>query len=171
MFYIIFYQLANKTRHLLFAIKLFIYIIYGDRTIIAAFLGLLLTPRAIYSSVFPSSSFLLLPPAALSSDVSALLCHSTNITQPPYPLCFDMLHYTSILLCLYRSFISLFVFLRHPPSSVFVPLNIFLSIISLFFVSTQVSHPYIIYHRRPHHCPIYPDLRRSGDFCRRYQSL
>jgi hypothetical protein len=33
--YSIFYQLANKTRNLLFAIQLLVYIIYGDRTIIA----------------------------------------------------------------------------------------------------------------------------------------
>jgi hypothetical protein len=34
IFSIICYQLANKTRNLLFAIHLLIYIIYGDRTII-----------------------------------------------------------------------------------------------------------------------------------------
>jgi hypothetical protein len=34
IFYSIFYQLANQTRNLLFAIQLLIYIIYGDKTII-----------------------------------------------------------------------------------------------------------------------------------------
>jgi hypothetical protein len=35
IFYSIFYQLANKTRNLLFSIQLLIYLIYGDRKIIA----------------------------------------------------------------------------------------------------------------------------------------
>jgi hypothetical protein len=38
-FNIIFYQLANKTRNLLFAIQLLIYVIYGDRTNIIGWVG------------------------------------------------------------------------------------------------------------------------------------
>jgi hypothetical protein len=45
IFFVVFVtnQLANKTRNLLFAIQLLIYIIYGDRTIIG-FVGLLDRP-------------------------------------------------------------------------------------------------------------------------------
>jgi hypothetical protein len=98
------------------------------------------TASSHFSSVFPSSSFLLLLPVALSSHVSVLALYQHD---PATLFC-------TILMCMYRSFIALFVFLLHPPSSVLVPLNIFLSsflshvssFISLFFVNTQVSHPY-----------------------------
>jgi hypothetical protein len=101
-----------------------------------AFSGLLLPPPAI------SSSFLL-PPVELSSHGSVLASYRHDLISCAFIYC-------AILLCLYSSFISLFVFLLQPPSSVLVPLKIFLSVflshassfISLFFVNTQVSHPY-----------------------------
>jgi hypothetical protein len=99
--------------------------------------GLLLPPPAI------SSSFLLLPPVELSSHGSAL----ASYRHDPATL-FLMLLYTALFYC--ASFISLFVFLLQPPSSVLVPLKNFLSVflnhassfISLFFVNTQVSYTY-----------------------------
>jgi hypothetical protein len=50
-FSVFFYQFATKTRNLLFAIQLLIYIIYDDRTIIG-FVGLLVKrPKKSYFSV------------------------------------------------------------------------------------------------------------------------
>jgi hypothetical protein len=108
-------------------------------------LGSVVPPPAISSSVFPSSSFLL-HQVALSSHVSALASygHDPATLKDKHKGCF----YIYILLCLYLFY--LFIFLLHLPSSVFTPLNIFLSIflsyasnfISLFFVNPQVSHPY-----------------------------
>jgi hypothetical protein len=109
-------------------------------TVTPGILRSVVTASSHFSSVFPSSSFLLLLPVALSSHVSALALYQHD---PATLFC-------TILMCMYSCFISLCVFVLCPPSSVLVPLNIFLSIFlshacsltSLFFVNTQVSHPY-----------------------------
>jgi hypothetical protein len=58
------------------------------------------TPSILRSAV--TISFRSSPPLLSSFSLQqrslriSLICHSTDMTQPPYPLCFDMLHYTAV---------------------------------------------------------------------------